>query len=299
MAQKILQYEKSNELEGVLEILNSEKSSTLLELISNPKFEFDINQSSRMLNYFEKNGSIRFHREGNGKRRFSLSNAIGFYISQFLKELGKSNFEISQIIDTINTPNDKGISELVELIFVSTLLLGTKEFRIFQDEDNSNHSGNKLSLVVSSDYKETNFSISKVLRNLFFNENGSSVNKGKLISFLSLYLPEVLELLKEMNQLDINNNEIPKLNNANLGPSINSFANLNQLPFAEYEGRFDIIHVDQDDNVFGIEIKQLKIASIRNVKSEKITVNKEQLNKAIDDEINFLIKMKKKISSIK
>ena len=29
--------------------------------------EFDIHQSSRMLNYFEKNGFIKFHREGDRK----------------------------------------------------------------------------------------------------------------------------------------------------------------------------------------------------------------------------------------
>ncbi len=293
MVHKLLRYEHSEELSKVHQMLNSTKSKKLLELIQNPKFEFDIHQSSRMLNYFEKNGFIKFHREGNGKRRFSLSNAVAFYFSQYLKELGKSNSEIAEIIQVIDNPDNNGNSELDELIFIATLLLGNKELRVSLDEDAIDN----ISFKVRYDERKLNFSISKELRNIFFNENGITDTKGKLTNFLSLFLPEVATLLGEMNPIDISSNAITKSDKLKSSALSNSLINLNQLPFSEYEGRYDIIHIDEDDNVFGIEVKQLKTSINRNFKSEKITNTKDQLFKAIDDEINFLIKMKKKIAS--
>ncbi len=293
MVHKLLRYEHSEELSKVHQMLNSTKSKKLLELIQNPKFEFDIHQSSRMLNYFEKNGFIKFHREGNGKRRFSLSNAVAFYFSQYLKELGKSNSEIAEIIQVIDNPDNNGNSELDELIFIATLLLGNKELRVSLDEDAIDN----ISFKVRYDERKLNFSISKELRNIFFNENGITDTKGKLTNFLSLFLPEVATLLGEMNPIDISSNAITKSDKLKSSALSNSLINLNQLPFSEYEGRYDIIHIDEDDNVFGIEVKQLKTSINRQFKSEKITNTKDQLFKAIDDEINFLIKMKKKIAS--
>jgi DNA-binding transcriptional MerR regulator len=293
MVHKLLRYEHSEELSKVHQMLNSTKSKKLLELIQNPQFEFDIHQSSRMLNYFEKNGFIKFHREGNGKRRFSLSNAVAFYFSQYLKELGKSNSEIAEIIQVIDNPDNNGNSELDELIFIATLLLGNKELRVSLDEDAIDN----ISFKVRYDERKLNFSISKELRNIFFNENGITDTKGKLTNFLSLFLPEVATLLGEMNPIDISSNAITKSDKLKSSALSNSLINLNQLPFSEYEGRYDIIHIDEDDNVFGIEVKQLKTSINRQFKSEKITNTKDQLFKAIDDEINFLIKMKKKIAS--
>jgi DNA-binding transcriptional MerR regulator len=293
MVHKLLRYEHSEELSKVHQMLNSTKSKKLLELIQNPKFEFDIHQSSRMLNYFEKNGFIKFHREGNGKRRFSLSNAVAFYFSQYLKELGKSNSEIAEIIQVIDNPDNNGNSELDELVFIATLLLGNKELRVSLDEDAIDN----ISFKVRYDERKLNFSISKELRNIFFNENGITNTKGKLTNFLSLFLPEVATLLGEMNPIDISSNAITKSDKLKSSALSNSLLNLNQLPFSEYEGRYDIIHIDEDDNVFGIEVKQLKTSINRHLKSEKITNTKDQLFKAIDDEINFLIKMKKKIAS--
>ncbi len=80
MNQSHLNIEKSEQLTMLKEFLEAQNEADgLMDIIRNPQFEFSLNLTSRMLNYHESQGFIRFHREGTaGKRRFSFVNAFSF-----------------------------------------------------------------------------------------------------------------------------------------------------------------------------------------------------------------------------
>jgi DNA-binding transcriptional MerR regulator len=278
---------------------NKSEPDGLMKLISNPKFEFDVNLSSRMLNYHEKNGFIRFDRENRaGKRRFSLINALGYKFSIYLKKIGLSNKIISQLIELLNEKDEKGISDWDKVVFLGAATLGKYEVWVKKNPHPIPGFGRMNEIEIDDKGNEDCFHLSKELRDTFFNEDGNMLSDK-----IATFLPELaLEIQKVRSHLD---KEILKHDNINIiaEPSVKYFASsaimdLNKLPLSEYSKMYDIIHRDEKGNHFGIQIKSLKINPKSTFKMDKLTTNNEELKKAIEDELKFLQKMMNKLDLI-
>jgi len=301
MTKSHIQIEKNEEFDKITALLSAQiEVDGLMNLIRNPQFEFDLNLSSRMLNYHEANGFIRFHREGNaGKRRFSLVNALGFQFSLYLKRNGLTNDQIAQLIETLNEKGKKGISDWDLVVYYASLGIGQIETWVKRSANPTSSSGNAIELTTSA--KEDHFQLSKELRDTFFNGQGNIQLKGKTASFLPNYVFQIDKLRDELgwDKISPDNYKLVQEFGEEKAEKLidsNAVMAVNNLPASEYTKMFDIIHLDEKGNFYGIEIKFLKINSSEKMRSEKLTKNSEELKQAIEDEIKFFQRMKEKLS---
>lgn len=276
----------------------------LMNLIRNPQFEFDLNLSSRMLNYHEANGFIRFHREGTaGKRRFSLVNAIGFQFSLYLKRVGVPNLLIGQLNSLLYDKDENGICDWEKVVYFGAVTLSKVEVWVkrFPNSIPGSGKGNDIELttVDSDEY----FHLSKEIRETFFNGQGNILLGGKSSSFLPRLVFEIDKQrdLLGWEKLSPDNFKLVKdFGEEKAEKIIDSSAVmvLNQLPPSEYTKIFDIIHRDDKGNHFGIEIKPIKINPQTRFRSEKLTTNAEELKQAIEAELKFLQRMRDRLDRI-
>lgn len=292
--------EELKQLETLLTVQNAPDG--LMNLIRNPQFEFDLNLSSRMLNYHESNGFIRFHREGTaGKRRFSLANALGFQFSMYMKRMGLNNDQIAQLNEILNLKDKNGVSDWDRVIYIGSVPLGLIEIWVKKISNSVPGSGKGNDIELTTAEKEDYFNLSKELRVTFFNGKGNIQLKGKTASFLPNYVyqidtvrdelgwekisPENFKLVKEFGD-----EKAEKFIDSNAAIAINN------LPASEYTKMYDIIHQDDKGNFYGIEIKFLKINPNARVRCDKLTSNLDELKHAIEDELRFFQKMREKLA---
>ena len=184
MKRNHLNIESTEDFKALENYFNSlREPDGLMLLIRNPQFEFDLNLSSRMLNYHESNGFIRFHREGQaGKRRFSLVNAIGFQFSLYLKRIGLSNDEISDLNELLNSKDENGISDWDLVVYLGALAIG--QFEVWLRKESNPIPINENKIKVESNGENDDFQLSNELRGTFFNGQGNILLRGKSASFL-------------------------------------------------------------------------------------------------------------------
>ncbi len=301
MKRNHLNIESTEDFKALENYFNSlSEPDGLMLLIRNPQFEFDLNLSSRMLNYHESNGFIRFHREGQaGKRRFSLVNAIGFQFSLYLKRIGLSNDEISDLNELLNSKDENGISDWDLVVYLGALAIG--QFEVWLRKESNPIPINENKIKVESNGENDDFQLSNELRGTFFNGQGNILLRGKSASFLPNLIYQVDKVRKNLgwDQLSSDNfTLIQEFGEEKAEKFIDSedVMVLNQLPITEYTKMYDIIHRDDKGNHFGIEIKFLKINPKTKFRSDKLTSNIEELKQAIQDELRFFQKMREKLN---
>ncbi len=287
-------------LEGFLKAQN--ESDGLMNLIRNPQFEFDLNLSSRMLNYHETNGFIRFHRVGTaGKRRFSLVNALGFQFSLYLKRMGFNNDEIAQLNEVLNIKDERGVSDWEMVIYIGSATLGHVDIWIKLTPNIVPGAGKGNDIELTTDENEDYFHLSKELRETFFNGQGNILLSGKSASFLPRFVYMIDKVRDQLGWEKLSPDNFKLVQEfgeekAEKFIDSNAVMVVNQLPPSEYSKIYDIIHRDEKGNHFGIEIKPLKINPQTRFRSDKLTTNVEELKQAIDAELRFLQRMKEKLS---
>jgi hypothetical protein len=295
-----LHIEHTEEFKALLKAKN--ESDGLMNLIRNPQFEFDLNLSSRMLNYHEANGFIRFHREGTaGKRRFSLVNALGFQFSLYLKRMGHNNDEIAQLNEVLNKKDGRGVSDWDMVIYIGSATLGHVDVWIKRTPNLIPGAGKGTDIELTTYENEDYFHLSKELRETFFNGQGNILLSGKSASFLPRFVYEIDKVRDQLgwDKLSPDNFKLVQEfgeEKAEKFIDSNAVMVVNQLPPSEYTKMYDIIHRDDKGNHFGIEIKPLKINPQTRFRSDKLTTNVEELKQAIDAELKFLQRMKVKLS---
>jgi DNA-binding transcriptional MerR regulator len=298
-----LHIEYTEELKGLEGLLKTQNESDgLMNLIRNPQFEFDLNLSSRMLNYHETNGFIHFHREGTaGKRRFSLVNALGFQFSLYLKRMGLNNDEIAQLNEVLYKKDGRGVSDWDMVIYIGSATLGHVDVWIKRTPNLIPGAGKGNDIELTTDENEEYFHLSKELRETFFNGQGNILLSGKSASFLPRFVYEIDKVRDQLgwDKLSPDNFKLVQefgVEKAEKFIDSNAVMVVNQLPPSEYTKMYDIIHRDDKGNHFGIEIKPLKINPQTRFRSDKLTTNVEELKQAIDAELKFLQRMKEKLS---
>ncbi len=300
MKRNHLHIEHTEEFKALLKAKN--ESDGLLNLIRNPQFEFDLNLSSRMLNYHESNGFIRFHREGTaGKRRFSLVNALGFQFSLYLKRMGLNNVEIAQLNEVLNKKDGLGVSDWDMVIYIGSATLGHVDVWIKRTPNLIPGAGKGNDIELTTDKNEDCFHLSKELRETFFNGQGNILLSGKSASFLPRFVYEIDKVRDQLgwDKLSPDNFKLVQEfgeEKAEKFIDSNAVMVVNQLPPSEYTKIYDIIHRDEKGNHYGIEIKPLKINPQTRFRSDKLTTNVEELKQALDAELRFLQRMIEKLS---
>lgn len=303
MTKSHLHIEKNEEFNQITILLDSQNEADgLMNLIRNPQYEFDLNLSSRMLNYHESNGFIRFHREGTaGKRRFSFVNALGFQFSLYLKRNELSNDQIAQLNEILHQKGKNGASDWDLVVYYASVTLGQLEVWIKRTGNKIPGSGKGNDIELTTAQEEDFFHLSKELRETFFNGQGNIQLKGKTASFLPNFVYQIDKVREKLGWDKISpanyklveefgEEKAEKLIDSN---AVMAIAN---LPASEYSKMYDIIHQDEKGNFYGIEIKFLKINSGKNLRCDKLTKNTEQLKQAIEDELRFFQKMKEKLA---
>ncbi len=303
MTKSYLNIEDIRELKQLESLLKGQKTPDgLMNLIRNPQFEFDLSLSSRMLNYHESNGFIRFHREGSaGKRRFSLANALGFQFSMYLKRSGFNNDQIAQLNDSLNTKDINGVSDWDRVVYIGSVPLGLVEIWIKKVLNPIPGAGKGNDIQLTTSEKEEYFHLSKELRETFFNGQGNIQLQGKTASFLPHFVYQIDKVRDELGWEKISPDNFKMVNEfgdekAEKFIDSNAVMAIANLPASEYTKMYDIIHKDEKGNFYGIEIKFLKINSGKNLRCDKLTQNTEQLKQAIEDELKFFQKMRDKLS---
>lgn len=271
----------------------------LMELIQNPKYEFNSGQSSRMLNYYEQNGFLQFHREGSGKRRLSLSNILSFKFCLYLKRHDLSNSKIAAIIEKLNEKDQKGISEWDLLVYMCSTLISMHDFWLDKTENFNHDSIIDIKIFLSATESEHSFPLTQEIRDTFFNGQGNMTLSGKSATFLPHFIYQIDFIRNKLKwpQLSPDNFKlISDFGEEKAGNFIDTKASeaVNNLPISEYKKIFDILHKDEVGNIYGIEIKLLNVG--KNLQTDKLTTDLPELFDAIQQEIRFLQKMKLKLS---
>lgn len=294
---------EGNDLKELHGFLKTDKGVTkLYTLISDHSYLFDIDLSSRMLNYYESQGLLIFHRIGSGKRRFSFLNIISFSVAQHIKGTGSNSQEVSKIIQDLNKVNRADVSILGECIALAIVLIGVRDLWInfFVDREQSN-----FKVIVTDKQKEGYFHLSDVLSDILMRnvaKTDAKKNSTKQLSFgLELrILTEKLRreskhvLFKTPNNADSNMVWKDKIND-NSTKSIQNF--YSQRPLNSLKREFDLFYLDSDDNLVGIAIKNIgsNYQDLRNneIVSETIEELTEAFRREIELHLRYLEKTNK------
>ena len=291
MASK-LEIWSSELLDKVKEYLNSEESkngTSLLRLIQNSNIEFDVNQSSRMLNYYEEKGYIKAYRIGNGKRRFSMSDVLAFGFSLYLNQAGIPDNEIKKYNDLIHKKQKNGHTEFDLAIFYAVVILGLEDLWLFRSEDTQQHL-----LTIRNRGESAYFALSEEIRKLLSDPEVKVLENAKLFKFIPEFLNEIdkvriqigIPLLNE-HLFNISQEEGKEkvIKDFDLGQS----NVLQQLPFNALKKKFNFYLKNEEDELFGINIELVgKREYIPSAFEGKVFKSLEELN----EKIRILIKGK-------
>jgi hypothetical protein len=276
----------------------------LMKLILDHNFEFNLNLSSRMLNYYETDGFIRFHREGEvGKRRFSLANAMGFKFSQYLKRAKNNKEVIAQINTLLNAKDENGISDWDRVVYIGSVTLGIHEIWIKKYSNDGPPSGKDILIELFSSGQSDFFYLSKQIRDTFFNEQGEVILRGKNATFLPQYMHEIDKIRDVLGWEKIfaeafDNIKVTKGNAIEQYANSNAISAINVNPEVENKKAYDIIHEDEYGNYYGIDIQLLNRKSVEKIRYTKHTKKTDEIIEALEDEMRFLQRMREKLSRV-
>lgn len=303
MNQSHLNIEKSEQLTMLKEFLEAQNEADgLMDIIRNPQFEFSLNLTSRMLNYHESQGFIRFHREGKaGKRRFSFVNALGFQFSQYLKRNGINNNLIAQLNEMLNEKGKHGVSDWDLVVYYASVTIGLNEIWVKKSATPISGLGIGNDIELTTTENEDYFHLSKILRETFYNGQGNLILTGKTPSFLPKFVFEIDKVRDQLGWDKLSPDNFKLVQEFGEGKAekfidSNAVMAINNLPVSKIEKMYDIIHQDEKGNWYGIDIKSLRINPGKRIRFDKLTKSSEELAQAIEDEIKFLQKMRDKLS---
>jgi DNA-binding transcriptional MerR regulator len=291
MASK-LEIWSSELLDKVQAYLNSEESkngASLLRLIQNSNIEFEVNQSSRMLNYYEEKGFIKAYRIGNGKRRFSMSDVLAFGFSLYLNQIGLPDAEIKKYNDLIHKKQKNGHTEFDLAIFYAVVILGLEDLWLFRSEDNQQHL-----LTIRNREEKAYFALSEEIRKLLSDPENKVFENARLFKFIPEFLNEIDKIRNQIGIPLLNEQLFNLSQEVGIEKVVKDFdlenANvLQQLPFNALKKKFKFYLKNEEDELFGINIELVgKREYIPSAFEGKVFKSLEELN----DKIRILIQEK-------
>ena len=284
MASK-LEIWSSELLDKVQAYLNSEESkngASLLRLIQNSNIEFDVNQSSRMLNYYEEKGFIKAYRIGNGKRRFSMSDVLAFGFSLYLNQIGLPDAEIKKYNDLIHKKQKNGHTEFDLAIFYAVVILGLEDLWLFRTEDNQQHL-----LTIRNREEKAYFALSEEIRKLLSDPENKVFENARLFKFIPEFLNEIDKIRNQIGIPLLNEHLFNLSQEVGIEKVVKDFdleqSNvLQQLPFNALKKKFKFYLKNEEDELFGINIELVgKREYIPSAFEGKVFKSLEELNEKI------------------
>jgi DNA-binding transcriptional MerR regulator len=229
--------------------------ASLLRLIQNSNIEFDVNQSSRMLNYYEEKGYIKAYRIGNGKRRFSLSDVLAFGFSLYLNQIGLPDTEIKKYNDLIHKKQKNGHTEFDLAIFCAVVIIGLEDLWLYRSEANEQHL-----LTIRNREEKAYFALSEEIRKLMSDPEDKVFDNAKLFKFIPEFLYEIDKVRNKIGVPLLNEHHFNLSQEVGIQKVIKDFdlenANaLQQLPFNSLKKKFKFYVKNEEEELFGINIE--------------------------------------------
>lgn len=272
-------------LDKVKAYLNSEESkdcASLLRLIQNSNIEFDVNQSSRMLNYYEEKGYIKAYRIGNGKRRFSMSDVLAFGFSLYLNQIGLPDTEIKKYNDLIHRKHKNGHTEFDLAIFYAVIILGLEDLWLYRSEENQQHL-----LTIRNREEKAYFSLSEEIRKLLSDPEDKVLENARLYKFFPEFLNEIDKVRNQIGIPQLNEQLFNLSQEVGIEKVIKDFdleqlIVLQQLPFNSLKKKFNFYIKNEQDELFGVNIELVgKREYIPSAFEGKVFKSLEELNEKI------------------
>ena len=289
------------DLQELSDYLKTDKEvKQLHSLLTDHTYLFDINLSSRMLNYYESLGMLTFHRIGSGKRRFSFSDSISFKIAQYLKDTGAQTTEVQNIINEINKKNKAESSLLSECLAAATILIGKSDLWLAFSKDQDD-----FQLIITDKKQEGYFDLSNIVQAVLISNvsnldpNNNSIKKSNFAYDLGNLIDKFrrkskLVFLQTPNS-PVSNQSWKEKINENSKSSIKNL--ISQQPIDKLKREFDLLYLDANDNLIGVSIKNIG-SNYQGIRDHKIVSQSiEELVDAFRSEIElnqrFLEKLNK------
>jgi DNA-binding transcriptional MerR regulator len=289
------------DLQELSDYLKTDKEvKQLHSLLTDHTYLFDINLSSRMLNYYESLGMLTFHRIGSGKRRFSFSDSISFRIAQYLKDAGLSSASVEKVIKEINKSNKVGESILSDCLSLATILIGKSDLWVAFSKDQDD-----FQLTITDKKQEGYFDLSDIVQAVLISNVSSFDPYNNLIkkSNFAYDLGNLIDKFRRKSKLDFLQTPNSPVSNQSWKEKINensksSIKNLiSQQPIDKLKREFDLLYLDANDNLIGVSIKNIG-SNYQGIRDHKIVSQSiEELVDAYRSEIElsqrFLEKLNK------
>jgi DNA-binding transcriptional MerR regulator len=292
------------DLEELYGFLKSDKEVVQLNsLLSDHSYLFDIDLSSRMLNYYETQGLLTFHRIGNGKRRFSFTNIISYKIAQHIKDSNNNNASaVPKLVQELNKVSRAGSSILNDCLALACILIGVRNLWVgfFFDAESS-----VFQILVTDKQKNGYFDLSNIVCEVILSKEAkldTNSNSIKKLSF-GYELSKLIDKLRQKSKHSAfispsNSNSNRYWNdriNDNSTKSIQKF--YSQRPLNSLKREFDLLYLDSNDNLLGIAIQNIgsNYQDLRNneIVSETIEGLTEAFRREIELNLRYLEKTNK------
>jgi DNA-binding transcriptional MerR regulator len=288
---------EGNDLQDLYGFIKSDKEvAPIVSLLSDHSYLFDIDLSSRMLNYYESQGLLTFHRIGNGKRRFSFTNIISYKIAQHIKDSNNNNASaVPKLVQELNKVSRAGSSILNDCLALACILIGVRNLWVgfFFDAESS-----VFQILVTDKQKNGYFDLSNIVCEVILNKeakmdiNSNSIKKSSFGYELSKLIDRLRQKSKHpafisQNNSESNQNWKDRIND-NSTKSIQKF--YSQRPLNSLKREFDLFYIDENDNLIGVNIKNIgsNYNDLRN--NEMVSKSIDELTNAFRREIELHLK---------
>jgi len=287
---------EGNDLQDLYGFIKSDKEvAPIVSLLSDHSYLFDIDLSSRMLNYYESQGLLTFHRIGNGKRRFSFTNIISYKIAQHIKDSNKNASAVPKLVQELNKVSRAGSSILNDCLALACILIGVRNLwaGFFFDPESS-----AFQILVTDKQKDGYFDLSNIVCEVILNKeakmdiNSNSIKKSSFGYELSKLIDRLRQKSKHpafisQNNSESNQNWKDRIND-NSTKSIQKF--YSQRPLNSLKREFDLFYIDENDNLIGVNIKNIgsNYNDLRN--NEMVSKSIDELTNAFRREIELHLK---------
>ena len=303
---KLEDNELTNQVKSLILSDLANDNMELLELMRNPSYEFNINQSSRMVNYYENKGFINSTRENErGKRRFSLIDTMLFNFSICSKVNGFSDDFIRELNIRLDEsePSVK-ITSFEMMLMITGITLNIKDYWLNINTSNKEKLTDPIAIDFESLDTNRGFHSSEQLRNQFFNGmhgEGSLKLNGKSTKFLQPFIYKIDKYRKRLGLPLISESNFRLINEYGMGTKLideSDAKKLNKLPIEELTKSYDILLERDDNSLFGIEIKYLGKNNYipSNIRGEFLVKDMDELKNAVEREIKMIEKVRKKFT---
>lgn len=259
----------------------SKECNSLMRLIQNSNIEFDVNYSSRMLNYYDEKGYVKSYRIGNGKRRFSMSNVLALEFSLYLNKIGLSDAKIIQYNELIHKKHKNGYTEFDRAIIYASIIIGLEDLWLYRSEENKQHI-----LTIRNREEESYFALSEEIRKLISYPEDKVFENARLFKFIPEFLYEIDKVRNKIGIPLLNEKHFNISQKIGIEEVIKKFdlenANVvQQLPINVLNKKFKF-YIKNKEEFYGINIESIGYREyFPNVYNDKVIKNLEELLKNI------------------